>query len=191
MRRVYRRSITTDPVGRPLHAESERIADDGNGRLHALVRRTPTACQGCQRPIADVSELRGRCDHCRQRHLCARCETDCTVCGRRLCGECRRGFVGATSTGVCPICLARLQRRQAYDDQLRLEQVAFDRRLSEARELARIGALRLHAERLGLMADVQGARLRLAAQLADARHPPSLLGLALTKAWNHARQLFR
>lgn len=191
MRRVIRRSITTDAEGHALHGDTERIADDGDGRVHAVVRRSTMACQSCRRPVSETAELRGCCDHCRQRRLCVRCEKQCGVCGRNLCGHCRRGFVGAITMTVCPVCLVRLHERQAYDDRLMLERVLFERHLHQQQQMARMDALRLQAERTALMADLQGARLRLTAQLAEQRRPPSLMGVAMAKVWNYGTQLLR
>lgn len=191
MARVVRRTITTTPQGAPIGGSTERIADDGNGRVHAIVRRSTMTCQGCRRPVTDTGELRGQCDCCGRRPLCSRCQQMCEVCGRSLCGTCLRGFVGNVRLRVCPGCLVRVQDRQHYEEQLMREQVAFERHLQAEREFSRLTALRLQAQRTQIVAEHQDARLRLAMRQAGAQTSPGLVRRAFSGMWRYGQRLLR
>ncbi len=142
MSRILRRNLSVDGSGRAVAVRGERLTDDGRGNMHVTSYRTLVACPGCRRPLEDVIDLRGRCDFCGQRPCCVHCETRCQVCSRRLCVVCRRGFAGQHTATVCPICLRRLQRRQAYEDRLRAREADFRRRLAFQREMLRVLSLR-------------------------------------------------
>lgn len=191
MRRILKRFLTRDSRGRTLASNTERLRDDGNGNLHYSHYQTATWCTGCQRPVTDLNELRGRCEFCRSRNLCSQCgEVRCQACARRLCGFCRRGFAGSTPTTVCPICLIRLHRRQAFQDRLLLQQAAFGRRRLVQSEWARLQALRLQAERLRVTGHLQAARLRLNGQMAMMREM-NRLRLALANMGRHGGRHLR
>ncbi len=191
MARVVRRTVTNSPQGTPMAGSTERISDDGNGRVHAVVRRRTLSCQGCRRPVAEVSELRGHCDCCGRGPLCERCHQQCDVCGRTVCGGCRRGFVGAVRMSVCPACLVRLQDRQHYEDQLLQQRLAFERHLHAQREFNRLTALQLQAKRNQILAEFQDARLRLAYHQAGIRPNGGLIRRVLTGMWHHGQRLLR
>jgi len=181
MRKIVKRYQTVDPRGRVLARNTERLADDGYGRVSLATRTVAARCSGCGRFIGDLSELRGYCDYCRRRACCIQCETRCQVCSRRLCVGCRRGFVGQAAMTVCPICLFRLRRRQAFLDRYTLEKAAFERRMFVQRERAHLQTLYLQAERMRIMAQLQAARMRMMGQLAVMREI-NRLKLALFKA---------
>lgn len=147
MPRILRRFLSMNSAGHPVVARGERLTDDGRGHMSLTSYRTFRSCPGCNRPIEDVSDLRGRCDYCRQRGCCTHCETRCQACSRRLCVACRRGFAGRTTATVCPICLVRLQRRQAFEDKVRLQDASFCQRLAREREWLRRQALRVQARK--------------------------------------------
>ena len=177
MRMILRRTQTRDPRGRTLATQSERLTDDGSGRVQVTETRTAVWCPGCRRPVNDLSELRGRCDHCRVAALCVRCEIQCQACSRRLCGRCRRGFAGASAMTVCPVCLVRLSARQAYLDRLTLRQQALQRASLQHREWLRLQQLRL-----------QIAQYRTNAQFTVARERNRIV-LALMRNRNRGRYL--
>lgn len=180
MRRILKRVLVRDPSGRPITQNAERFQDDGSGRVVHIAHRTLIRCQGCQHLVEDASDLRGRCDYCRTRGCCIHCETRCQGCSRRLCWACRRGFAGPTLMTLCPVCLVKMQRRQAFLDYEMRTQAVFQRRLLARRELIRVQALRaqvartremgfLHAARLRTNSQLQAARIRQAGQIAVMR----------------------
>ena len=184
MRRITKRFLTADRSGRVLSSNSERLTDDGRGHLNVTTRRMAAWCSSCHRPLTDTEQRRGRCDYCRRLTCCDACETRCSVCSRRLCGDCRRGFVGQTWMTVCPICLVRLRQRQAVQDHLHARKVAFERQMLRQRELARLQALNLQVARIRVMAQLQSARLRTTGQLALIREM-NRLKLALARAYRY------
>ncbi len=169
MRRIVKRADTRDRYGRILAYSTERLADDGRGRVHVAAHESASWCPGCNRPVRDLGEFRGCCDYCRRRGTCVHCEARCQNCSRRLCGFCRRGFAGNTVITVCPTCQAQLHQRQAFQDRLTLQKVAFDRRTVVQREWTRVQALRLQAARMRAAAQLQAARIRMARQEAAMR----------------------
>ncbi len=187
MRKVMKRFLTVDRTGHVLSSSTENLADDGRGRLSVTARRSATRCPSCHRPVTDVEQLRGRCDYCRLRRCCNHCETRCRVCSRLLCGHCRRGFVGQTLATVCPICLSRLWRRQAFQDQLFIRKALFERQMHRQRELTRLQALNLQAARIRVMAQLQAARLRATGQMAMIREM-NRLKLALAKTHRYGQR---
>lgn len=166
MRTILKRVQTRDARGRPLNGTTERLTDDGRGRVQVAENRTAVWCSGCRRPVESLSELRGVCDVCRARGLCDRCETRCQGCARRLCGRCRRGFAGSQAMTVCPVCQRRFYARQAYLDGLQQRQLALQQEAMRQHEWARVQNLRLHLARLRLNTQLtaarEGNRVRLA-----------------------------
>ena len=166
MKTIRKQFLTTDREGRPLARSSERLVDDGQGRIQVLRHQSALWCAGCRRPVEDLSKLRGRCDCCRAQAICEACETKCQTCSRRLCFACRRGFAGATPLTVCPVCLVTMRRRQAFEDQVALVAAAFQRRLALRREWERMAMLRLQADRMRSAQHFQVVKFRAAGQLA-------------------------
>lgn len=122
------------------------MTDNGRGRINLTTHRTAARCPNCHRPITDINKQRGRCDYCRTQSCCENCETKCKVCSRRLCGRCRRGFVGQSNTiTVCPICLNHLRQRQAFNDRLLIQKIKYQRQIMHQREVARLRASQLQA----------------------------------------------
>ena len=165
MRRVVRRSLTRDPMGREIASESERLTDDGQGVVNVTTERIARRCSGCQRPIVDLSELRGNCDWCGVRGCCTQCLSHCEICSRRLCGRCRRGFAGTATRTVCPNCQQRLMERQVLEDRLQAERLQFERALEQRREQHQLQTDLLAQQRFAFEAQMQMARLRLEAGL--------------------------
>jgi len=190
MPRILKRIFTQDQQGRILGQQAERLTDDGQGSTQVTTYRRTIACTGCRRPVSEADDLQGVCDYCRARGLCTRCMTLCAVCSRRLCIGCRRGFAGDVRATVCPICLARLQRRQAFQDQVAIRRMAIQHQLLRQREWARIQALRLQAARVRANAEYQAARLRQTGRLAALREM-SRLRLALARAGRYVVRSFR
>ena len=170
MRLILRRTQTRDPRGRTLASQSERLTDDGNGRVQVTETTSAVWCPGCRRPVTNLSELHGRCDHCRVAALCVQCEVRCQACSRRLCGRCRRGFVGARAMTVCPVCLPRLFARQAYLDRLALRQQALQRASLQHRDWIRLQQLRLHLAQYRTNAQLAASRERNRTMLAIMRN---------------------
>lgn len=164
--------MTRDHRGRVLASQSERLTDDGRGRVQVSETHTAVWCPGCRRPVNDISELRGHCDYCGTRGVCVRCETNCHACSRRLCGRCRRGFPGPPPMTVCPICLNRLHARQIYLDRLHLRQQALQRRSLMHREWLSLQHLRLQLARLRVNGQLTAARERNRIMLALMRNRP-------------------
>src|SRR5258706_11362599 len=142
MRRILRRYITRGPDGRPIAYQFERLTDDGEGRLRLNNERAARLCSGCRRPFVELSELRGLCDWCHSRECCVHCVSKCQVCSRRLCGSCRHGFGGPPVLTVCATCRQQLIERQAIQDQLEMEQTAFDRYVAQQRLYHQMESLR-------------------------------------------------
>lgn len=152
-----------------MSQNAERFQDNGSGRVIHSAHRTLIRCQGCHHLVEEVSDLRGRCDYCRTRGCCIHCETRCQGCSRRLCWACRRGFAGQTLMTLCPVCLVKVQRRQAFLDYEMRRQAIFQRRILAQRELARIQGLRAQNSRTRAMGFLQAARLRMNSQIQAAR----------------------
>jgi hypothetical protein len=161
MRRILRRYVTRDPAGQPISVQSERLTDDGAGRLQLNSEKEARWCSGCRRPVVELSELRGVCDYCHIHECCAQCASKCEVCSKQLCGYCRQGFAGPPTLTVCAACRQRLIQRQTLQDQRMMEQAAFDRQMAQQRLLNQVEGLRLASERMHLMARFQAARLGL------------------------------
>ncbi len=165
--RILKRFLTTDRNGRVVSGKTERLTD-GPGGTHLTERRVAVRCPSCTRWLTDVSEYRGRCDYCRRRVCCVHCDAKCAACSRRLCGDCRRGFIGRVRATVCPICLVRLRRRQLAEDRLMVQQIAFQRSMARRREWTRIQALRFQAAReqargrLAVVREINRIKLALA-----------------------------
>ena len=170
MRLILRKTQTRDPRGRTLASQSGRLTDDGNGRIQVTETRSAVWCPGCRRPVTVLSELHGRCDHCRVAALCVECEVQCQACSRRLCGRCRRGFVGARAMTVCPVCLPRLHERQAYLDRLALRQQALQRASLQRHDWFRFQQLRLHLAQYRTNAQLAASRERNRTMLAIMRN---------------------
>ena len=173
--RILKRFLTTDRAGRVLARNTERLTDDIGG-VQVTRHTIAVRCPSCFRWLTDTNEQRGRCDYCRIRGCCVHCETKCRVCSRRLCGVSRRGFTGDSPSTVCPICFVRLHRRQAYRDQLLIQQASFQRSMSRQRESTRIQALRLRAAReqalgrLSVIREINRVKLALAKMMNNGRH---------------------
>jgi len=157
MTRIIRRNLFRDPAGRPFYSQSERVTDDGRGHVHQVTERTARACTGCNRPVVELSEVRGVCDWCHKRGCCVHCVSNCQVCSRRLCGHCRRGFAGPPNITVCAICQGRLIHRQTLQD----HQAAFERELARHRLFNQDQSLRLNYERTHMTAYFEAVRLGL------------------------------
>jgi hypothetical protein len=166
MRNIFKRRIIVGRTGRAILGNSERLIDNGRNRLYYTHRQVAIYCPSCRRPITDVSELTGRCDYCRIKTCCAHCEKHCQVCARRLCGNCRRGFVGSRIITVCPICLVKLRQRQHFEDQMLVRRAAIQNWALRQRQINHINALRLQAARSRMIGQIQASRIRTNGQLA-------------------------
>jgi hypothetical protein len=180
MRNIFKRRIIVDPTGHTMHGNSERLTDNGRNRLNYTQRQQAIWCPNCRRPITDISELTGRCDYCRMRTCCERCQTYCRICTRRLCGNCRRGFVGSRIFTVCPVCLVKLQQRQYLEDQMLARKVAIENWSLRQRQINYVNSLRLQAERARMIGQIQASRIRTSGQLAALREI-NRIKLALAK----------
>ena len=146
MKKILKQHLITSQNGKVLNRNTERLSDNGSERLNLTTRKTAIQCSNCQRPVTDIDKLRGRCDICRVQSCCENCETRCKVCSRKLCGRCRRGFVGQSSIiTVCPICLNYLRQRQAFNDRLLIQKIRHQRQIMHQREVTRLRGLQLQA----------------------------------------------
>ena len=186
MRKILKRVLVRDPSGRPIAQSGERFQDDGSGRVIHTAHRTLIRCQGCQHLVEDASDLRGRCDYCRRRGCFIHCEAKCQGCSRRLCWACRRGFAGQTLMTLCPVCLVKAQRRQAFLDIEMRRQAVFQRRLLAGRELARVQGMRAQIAGSRAMRFLQAAKIRQAGQIAVMREM-NRLRLTLANLIYHGR----
>ena len=180
MRNLVKRRIIVDPTGRIIHGNSERLSDNGNDRLYYTHRQEALWCPNCKRPITNIDELTGRCDYCGTQSCCTACQTHCHVCNRRLCGRCRRGFVGSHHYTVCPSCLAKLLHRQYIEDQMLARKATYELWAIRQRQLNYIRALRLQAARARMAGQIQASRIHTSGQLAALREI-SKIKLALAK----------
>jgi hypothetical protein len=180
MRNIFKRRLIVDATGRTIHGNSERLTDNGNDRLHYTQRQVAIWCPNCRRPITDVAELTGHCDYCGIRGCCTHCQTHCHVCNRRLCGHCRRGFVGSHTFTVCPVCLVKLKQRQYLEDQMLARKAAIENWALRQRQVNYIHALRLQAARSRMIGQIQASRIRTSGQLTALREV-NKIKLALAK----------
>ena len=172
MKKILKQHLIVGQNGKVLNRNTERLTDNGRGRLNLTTRRTAARCPNCQRPVTDINKLRGRCDICRVQDCCENCETKCRVCSRKLCGRCRRGFVGQSSIiTVCPICLNHLRQRQAFNDRLLIQKIRHQRHMMHQHEVTRLHALKLQAAGMRTRNQIQiaGIRSRNQMQAAKAR----------------------
>lgn len=169
MNNIFKRTVITGKTGRTILGNSERLVDNGRGRLHYFHHQTAVHCSSCRRPVTDISQLQGRCDYCRMRTCCVHCQTHCQVCARRLCGNCRRGFVGSRVSTVCPICLVKLRQRQRFEDQMLARRNAIQNWALRQKQINHINSLRLQAARSRMMGQIQASRIRTNGQLAVLR----------------------
>ena len=144
MARIIKRYLKRDATGRVLENNTERLTDSGAGGLNLTTHTTMHRCRGCGKHLDDIRELNGRCDYCGT-HLCSHCEVRCEVCSRHLCTRHARGFVGEGYLAVCPVCLQKLNQRQAYHDRLLAQRLAYDQSMHRHRERVRLYALRQQA----------------------------------------------
>jgi hypothetical protein len=189
MRRIVKRFLIRDPAGRPLIQQSERVTDDGGGNLQSTSERTASFCTGCRRPITDLAERRGLCDGCRDHECCVHCLSQCHICSRRLCGQCRRGFAGPPAVTVCENCRQRLMQRQLLADR----QSEFEQAVIRHRMYCQEQALRLDEQRLQLAAQLQVFRLGLnkRTRLQRVLHVVGWFFKLLAKALRYAVNPFR
>ena len=180
MRNIFKRRLIVDGTGHTVHSNSERLTDNGSDRLNYTHRQAVIWCPSCRHPIMDVSELTGRCDYCGIKTCCSHCQTHCHVCARRLCGSCRRGFVGSRIFTVCPICLIKLRQRQYFEDQMLVRRAALQNWALRQRQVNYIHALRLQAARSRMLGQIQASRIRTSGQLAVLREI-NRIKLALAK----------
>lgn len=170
MKKILKQHLITSQNGKVLNRNTERLSDNGRGRLNLTTRSTAIQCSNCQRPVTDINKLRGRCDICRVQSCCENCETRCKVCSRKLCGRCRRGFVGQSSIiTVCPICLNYLRQRQAFNDRLLIQKIRHQRKIMHQREVARLRELQLQAAGIRSRNQIQIAGMRSRNQMQVAK----------------------
>jgi len=166
MKKILKQHLITNRNGKVLNRNTERLSDNGRGMLNLTTRSTATYCPNCQTPVTDINKLRGRCDYCRTQSCCENCETRCKVCSRKLCGRCRRGFVGQSSIiTVCPICLNHLRQRQAFNDRLLIQKIRHQRQIMHQREVARLRGLQLQAAGIRSRNQIQIAGMKTRNQM--------------------------
>lgn len=145
---ITRNTAIHNRHGVPVLGTVQRLVDDGRGNIASYRYHKTQPCPNCRRNLSDLSEGRGLCNWCGQRHTCSQCDAKCQSCSRRVCGRCRRGSVsdGASIT-VCPGCLVKHQRRQAMkDDMLRYQVYLQQQRITHQQQVRR-AALRIQVAR--------------------------------------------
>jgi hypothetical protein len=125
MRKILRRILNVDHLGRLLSSRTEEVTDDEQGTIQEVSTNDLYVCQACQRPLERLEEIRGVCVVCR-RQCCVTCAGACGVCGKTMCSDCREGFAEKPMS-VCDDCLAALEQRLAYHDQTQEDKAAFER----------------------------------------------------------------
>ena len=203
MKKILKQHLITNQNGKVLNRNTERLTDNGRGRLSLITRSTAIRCPNCQRLVTDINKLRGQCDYCRSQSCCENCETRCRVCSRRLCGHCRRGFVGQSSIiTVCPICLNHLRQRQMFNDRLLIQKIKDQRQIMRQRERTRLHGLRLQAagmkarnkiqvSSINARNRMQNARARMNAKLAMIREINKLKIVLLKERRNLGQRHYR
>jgi hypothetical protein len=179
MSRILRRYFTHTADGTPILHRSELMQDDGAGNLRLTERQWAQRCSGCLCHLLDLEQTRGICDVCHTRECCVHCESRCSLCARRLCGQCRIGFAGTPPRSVCAICYRRMAHRQAMEDELDQEQRAFERWLAHQRLL--------HQDQL---MQISQRRLELTESSRSGRTPSGPLQIIATAAAWTVRQLW-
>jgi hypothetical protein len=101
------------------------------------------------------------------------------------------GFAGPPALTVCALCHNRLTQRQTLQDELEMQQAAFDRQVAEQRLLIQMEGLRLAADRLHLSANMQAARLGLNRAPPLWRRMLALTFMGLGKGFRYVFQRFR
>jgi hypothetical protein len=125
MRRILRRILNVDHLGRLLSSRTEEVTDDEQGTIQEVSTNDLYVCQACRRPLEKLEEIRGVCVVCR-RQCCVTCAGACGVCGKTMCSDCMGGFAEKPMS-VCDDCLAALEQRLAHHDRTQEEKAAFER----------------------------------------------------------------
>lgn len=189
MRRILRRYVVRDRLGRPISVRSERLTDDGE-HVHLSAEQQARPCGGCGRYLTEVSMLRGVCDCCGIRECCDHCIRHCQVCQRQLCGRCRQGFAGPPPVTVCASCREQLRQRRQFDDHRAAMQAAFDRHMEQQRLVNQSDRFNLDSVRTRASLQLQAARLGLRPSTTPLwRRALGLTGHAVSKVFRHARRL--
>lgn len=125
MKRIIRRILQIDSLGRVRAARVERLTDYENGTIQEDHATSVHPCEACGRPLEKIGDIRSDCARC-GRSCCATCEHFCTVCHRPLCRRCRVGF-SEKNLSACHDCLRGLEKSLARLDRSSQAKVAFER----------------------------------------------------------------
>ena len=128
MRKIIRKILHTDLLGEVLSSRTEQLTDDEAGTIEESHVTAVSRCEACRRPLEKIGDSRGACVLC-GRTGCSTCLGRCAVCQRLICGQCGTGFA-EKNLSVCPDCLPLLRNRQAYQDRLQEDKIAFERQMA-------------------------------------------------------------
>ena len=142
MRNIFRRKMNVDLQGRLWAETQQRLSDDENGAIEELEVEAVHSCEACGRPIPRIEDIRGVCVSC-GRACCSTCESRCEVCRATLCPHCRAGFPGKAAS-VCATCRGGLEARQAREDWLLEDKLAFERLMAVYGAQMRLIQLGMH-----------------------------------------------
>jgi len=127
MKKILRKILNLDFSGELLSARFEHLQDNEDGTVEETNVTAIDRCQACNRPIENISDMRGTCFYC-GRSCCATCHGSCEICGRTICSSCRLGF-SEKNLSVCLDCRDSLERRLSYQDKLLQEKTDLERTL--------------------------------------------------------------
>jgi hypothetical protein len=127
VKKILRKILNLDLSGDLLSARLEHLQDNEDGTVEETNVTAIGRCQVCNRPIENISDIRGICFYC-GRSCCVTCYGACAICKRTICENCRVGFF-QSNLSVCLDCRDSLKRRLAYQDKLLQEKTDFERTL--------------------------------------------------------------
>jgi len=135
MRKIIKRLIKRDFLGKVHLRTVQELIDDEHGNIAELTENTYSRCNSCSKVVENIGELFD-CDRCGI-SCCEHCTASCTVCSKRICATCRHGF-GENKLTVCPECFSILKDRQEYLDKIDSQKLNFNRHLEVYREQVHI-----------------------------------------------------
>lgn len=174
MKRIIRKEVEIDQVGR-VHATHEmELTDDGKEQVTESHKKILANCPNCGAPLQGPQDRRGNCSVCGV-GTCSLCEAKC-ICGNPLCKE-HRSAVGELSKAqkCCPKCAAEQKEALRKKEELENRKYILETKIRILRdELSVLLSGRVNSSEDGddLMLVMQADRLKR--QLAE-------LGLELSK----------
>lgn len=142
MKRILRRIVNLDLLGRLLSETVEQVTDDEEGTIEELHAAAYCTCQACGRPLEKIEDMRGTCVECGQA-CCSQCVGHCAICRSPLCSHCREGFP-ERGLSVCGHCREGLEKRLARQDRFQEDEIAFKRQMEVYNAQMKLIQLGLH-----------------------------------------------